>query len=146
MVAEKDRIARRAAELVRDGGTIISDSGTTALAVARCLVGRRLTVIALDVPVAEALAARDGVDVLLPGGRVRNGLFSIVGPWTEETLRDIHADLFFLGADAVDLDGVTNSTIEEVEAKRLAMRAARETVLLADHTSSAGRPWCRSAR
>jgi DeoR/GlpR family transcriptional regulator of sugar metabolism len=134
MVPEKDRIARRASDLVRDGGTVILDSGTTSLAMARCLTGRRLTVIALDAPVAETLAAREGVNVLMPGGRVRNGLFSIVGPWAEETLRDIHADQFFLAADAVDLDGVTNATVEEVEVKRLAMRAARETVLLADHT------------
>lgn len=134
MLPEKERIAARAAELVPEGATVIVDSGTTALSVARRLVGRRLTVVCLDLPTATAISEQEGPEVWVPGGRVRNGLFSLVGPWAERELEHIHADVFFLGADAVDLDGVTNSTVEEAEIKRLAMKAARQTVLVADHT------------
>jgi DeoR/GlpR family transcriptional regulator of sugar metabolism len=42
---EKDRIARRAAELVADGESVLLDIGTTALRVAQHLHGRSLTVI-----------------------------------------------------------------------------------------------------
>lgn len=134
MVPEKERIAARAADLVPEGSTVIVDSGTTALAAARRLVGRRLTVVCLDLPAALAVSEQEGPDVWIPGGRVRSGLFSLVGPWAERELAQIHADIFLLGADAVDVDGVTNSTVEEAEIKRLAMKAARQTVLLADHT------------
>jgi DeoR/GlpR family transcriptional regulator of sugar metabolism len=133
MRAEKDRIADRAAQMVPPGSTVILDSGTTALALARKLAGKPLTVIALDLPAAQAAAIGD-TDVLLVGGKVRNGLFSLVGPWAEETLRELHSDIFFLAADAVDDEEVTNSTVEEATVKRLGIRAARRVVLIADHT------------
>src|SRR5579864_3994895 len=70
----------------------------------------------------------------------------MIGPWTEQALDGIYADLFFMAADAIDLSGVTNSTVEEAAIKRLAMKASRETILLADHTKFGRRalaPVCR---
>ncbi|MGC8904156.1 DeoR/GlpR family DNA-binding transcription regulator [Thermus sp.] len=127
----KEAIAQRAAALVPDGATVVLDSGTTALALARLLAGRPLRAVALDLPVAQALA-QGRTEVLLPGGSVRNGFFSLVGSWTEELLGRLRADLFFLGADAFDLEGVTNHTFEEAAVKRKAMEVSRKTVLLTD--------------
>jgi DeoR/GlpR family transcriptional regulator of sugar metabolism len=133
MRAEKERIAEAAARMVAAGSTVILDSGSTTLALARRLAGHRITLIALDVVVAQAAAA-DPTEVLVVGGRVRNGLYSVVGPWTEDILRGVFADVFFLAADAVDDGGVTNSTVDEAAVKRLAIGVAREVVLVADHT------------
>ncbi|MDW8480432.1 MAG: DeoR/GlpR family DNA-binding transcription regulator [Meiothermus sp.] len=127
----KEAIAQRAALLVPDGATVVLDSGTTLLALARLLSGRPLRAIALDLPIAQALAQGE-TEVLLAGGRVRNGFFSLVGPWAEELLGRVRADLFFLGADAFDPEGVTNHTFEEAAVKRKAMEVSRKTVLLAD--------------
>ncbi|MDR7422512.1 MAG: DeoR/GlpR family DNA-binding transcription regulator [Armatimonadota bacterium] len=133
MREQKERIAEAAARLVSAGVTVLLDSGTTTLALARQLAGKPITLIALDLPTAQAAAAGQ-TEVLLIGGRVRNGFFSLVGPWAEETLRGLNADLFFLAADAVDDETVTNSTVEEAAVKRLGIRAAREAVLVADHS------------
>jgi len=127
----KEAIAQRAAALVPDGATVVLDSGTTALALARLLAGRPLRAVALDLPVAQALAQGE-TEVLSVGGRVRNGFYSLVGPWAEEALGQVRADLFFLGADAFDLEGITNHTFEEAAIKRKAMEVSRRTVLLAD--------------
>ncbi len=127
----KEAIARRAATLVPDGATVVLDSGTTALALARFLAGRPLRVVALDLPVAQA-AAQGRTEVLVVGGLVRNGFYSVVGPWTEELLDYVRADLFFMGADAFDLEGVTNHTFEEAAVKRKAMAVSQRTVLLSD--------------
>lgn len=143
MRAEKERIARRALDFVPDGATIVLDSGTTVLELARRLVGRPVTAIALDLPSATALSAEQGVEVWTPGGRVRNGLYSLVGPWVEQTLRTLAVDAFFLGADAVDAVGVSNSTVEEAEVKRLAIGAARTTILLADSSKFGKRAFAR---
>lgn len=132
-VATKEAIARKAASLVPDGATVILDSGTTALALARLLAGRPLRVVALDVPIAQALA-QGGTEVWLPGGRVRNGFYSLIGPWAEEALGGVRAEVFFMGADAFDLEGVTNHTFEEAAVKRKAMAVSRRTVLLADRS------------
>lgn len=143
MRAEKERIAQRALDFVPDGATVILDSGTTVVELARRLAGRPVTAIALDLPSATALSAEDGVEVWTPGGRVRNGLFSLVGPWVEQTLRGLAIDVFFMGADAIDAQGVSNSTVEEAEVKRLAIGAARQTVLLADSTKFGRRSFAR---
>jgi DeoR/GlpR family transcriptional regulator of sugar metabolism len=112
---------------------VILDSGTTTLALARLLAGRPLRVVVLDVALAQALAQGE-TEVLLPGGRVRNGFYSLVGSWTEELLSQVRADLFFLGADAFNPEGITNHTFEEAAVKRKAMAVSQRTVLLADRS------------
>ncbi|MBL8584003.1 MAG: DeoR/GlpR transcriptional regulator [Rhizobiaceae bacterium] len=129
----KERIAAAAAELVFDRATVIIDSGTTGLALARQLAGRSVTIVALDLKVAEA-AATGSTEVLLVGGRVRNGLFNVTGAWATDLLQAITADLFFLSADAIDAEHVTNSTIEEAAVKKAAIDKSLRTVLIADHS------------
>lgn len=133
MQAEKIAIAEYAAAHVRDGSTLIFDAGTTILEVARRVAGRPFTAIALDLPAAQALAVGE-TEVLLLGGRVRSNSFSITGPWTEEQLRNLRADVFLMGAHAVDDRGVSNAVIEEAMVKRLAVEASHRTMVLADHT------------
>lgn len=133
MPAEKMAIADYAASQVPDGSTVIFDAGTTILEVARRLAGRPITAITLDLPAAQALAVGE-TEVLLLGGRVRSNSFSITGPWTEEHLRNLRADLFLMGAHAVDERGISNAVIEEAVVKRLAVEACHSTMLLADHT------------
>jgi DeoR/GlpR family transcriptional regulator of sugar metabolism len=129
----KRRIADKAAAMVEDGDVVILDSGTTALAIARLLAGRPVAVVALDLKVAEA-AAVGATDVRIVGGRLRNGYFSITGEGVAAELAGLRADLFFLSADAIDEDGVSNTTVEEADVKRAALTAARRSVLVADHS------------
>jgi DeoR family transcriptional regulator, aga operon transcriptional repressor len=133
-LAEKEAIARHAAELVPDGSVVVLDSGSTTFALARELKRRHgLTVITVDLQIAIELADRPGLDVIAIGGRVRPELFGVVGPMSESGLADLHADLAFLGADAIDpVAGVTNANLDEVAVKRAILAAARETHLLAD--------------
>lgn len=133
MPAEKVAIAEYAASQVPDGATVIFDAGTTILEVARRLAGRPLTAITLDLPAAQELAV-GSTEVLLLGGRVRSNSFSITGPWTEEHLRNLRADVFLMGAHAVDPRGISNAVIEEAMVKRLAVEASQTTMLLADHS------------
>jgi len=118
---------------VEDGATILLDSGTTALALAQQLAGRRITVVALDLKVAEA-AAHSQTEVLMVGGRVRPGLFSVVGVWTDAALGSLAMDIFFLGADAIAEQGVTNSALDEARVKSLGIQCAQRCVVIADHS------------
>lgn len=129
--AIKEAIARRALSYVEEGMTIIMDSGTTTLALARLLSGMRLRVFALDLGVAQALA-QGHTEVWIPGGLVRNGFYSLTSQWALDGLAQIKADLFFLGADAFDLSEVTNHTLEEAFVKQKALAVAGRTLLLAD--------------
>jgi DeoR/GlpR family transcriptional regulator of sugar metabolism len=128
----KMRIGAAAAATVDNNKVVILDSGTTSLAVARELAGRPVTVLAMDLKVAEA-AAVGATEVHVLGGRVRSGYYSIVGSWAADALKGIRADIFFLSADAIDEAGITNSMLDEAEAKRAAIAQAARTTLIADH-------------
>jgi DeoR family fructose operon transcriptional repressor len=131
----KEAIGRAAASLIAEGDTVIFDSGSTARSVARFARGRRMTAVALDLPIALDLADSPTVDVLVVGGQVRRELYAVVGPFAEEMLRQLHVNRLFLGADSVDLQqGIGNASPAEVPIKRLAIAAAGEVILVADST------------
>ncbi len=103
---QKDRIGKRAAALVEEGQSVLLDSGTTTLALARHLTQRRRqVVITTSLPIAAVLQPAVGVDVILLGGIVRRDAPDLEGPLTEANLEAFHADLAFIGADGVGLDG-----------------------------------------
>ncbi len=130
---EKDQIARRCAELVKDGETILLDIGTTAHQVARQLKGRSLTVVTSNLAVYEELADEAGIQLVLLGGVVRRDYRSLVGFLTEDNLRQIHADRLILGTSGVRPNGhVMDTTVVEVPLKRAMIAASDKVVLVAD--------------
>lgn len=130
---EKDRIAQRCAQLVRDGETVLLDIGTTAHRVARHLRGRNLTVVTSSLAVLEELNDDEGIQLLLLGGMVRRDYRSLVGFLTEDNLRQIKADRLFLGTSGVRPGGhVMDTTVVEVPVKRAMIAASDHVVLVAD--------------
>jgi DeoR/GlpR family transcriptional regulator of sugar metabolism len=129
----KDRIGAAAAALVEDGQTVMIDIGTTTLQAARHLHGRGITVVTSSLAVYEELVPDPAVELLLPGGLVRRNYRSLVGVLAEDTLRQLKADICFLGTSAIDVDlGVWDSTLVEVPIKRAMIAASDCVALLAD--------------
>ena len=129
----KDRIGAAAAGLVLDGQTVMIDIGTTTLQAAHHLHGRRLTVVTTSLAVYEELVPDPAIELLLPGGVVRRNYRSLVGVVAEDSLRQLRADVLFLGTSAVDERlAVWDSTMVEVPIKRAMIAAAESVVLLAD--------------
>lgn len=133
---EKSRIARAAAQLVRDGETIILDSGTTTAAIARRLRAARLsslTVVTNAINVALELSGRAGIRVLMPGGTLRPMSYSLVGPAAERMLSGLSADRCFLGVDGLDAEaGITTPEPMEAALNALMIGASRQVVGVAD--------------
>lgn len=134
--AEKQAIARVAAGLVQDGESVILDAGTTTLALARLLRPRRqLTVVTNSMMIAAELSDAPGLHVIVTGGTVRGNTLALVGPTAERTLGEINADRVFLGTNGLDLDrGLTTPTQAEAAVKQRMIAAARQVVVVADHT------------
>jgi DeoR/GlpR family transcriptional regulator of sugar metabolism len=129
----KDRLGAAAAALVEDGQTVMIDIGTSTLQMARHLHGRRVTVITTNMAVVEELLPDPDIELVLPGGIVRRNYRSLVGVLTEDSLRQLKADVAFLGTSAVDLEmGVWDTTMVEVPIKRLMIAGADCVVLIAD--------------
>jgi DeoR/GlpR family transcriptional regulator of sugar metabolism len=134
--AAKRQIAARGAALIPDGSVVLMDSGTTTLALAGELqLHHNLTVITTSLPIAAALQTAGGVRVLLLGGFVRKDAPDLGGAITEANLETIHADLAFIGADGIDLEGKIYNANPEVARMLVKMAAAAGRVYgVSDHT------------
>src|SRR4051794_15461441 len=129
----KARIGAAAAAMVQDGQTVMLDIGTTALQVARHLRGREITLITTNLAALDELRGDSTIELVLPGGLVRRNYLSMVGVLAEDALRQLSADVAFLGTSGVDQDfSVWDTTMIEVPIKRAMIEAAARVVLLAD--------------
>lgn len=142
---EKRRIGEAAAALVRDGETIILDSGTTTLEIARQIKNKHgLQVITNGVNIAAELLDAKDIAVFVAGGTLRGESASIVGRLTEDTLSQFAADKIFLSAAGCDLDfGVSGDNLEEMMVARAMLAISREIVLVADSSKFSKRSMTR---
>ncbi len=131
---EKQAIGRKAAELIQDGDTIILDSGTTTMEIAKNLCDfQNLTVITNALNIAQQLADCKNIRVIVPGGILRKNALSLVGPMAESAIRNYYCDKFFLGVDGIDAQyGVSTPNAEEAYLNRIMIELARETFVVTD--------------
>ena len=137
---EKRRIGQAAAGMVADGEAIILDTGSTTFQIA-CHLGRHknLTIITNDLVIAAILEFDPTSQVIVTGGIRRAGFGVLVGSIAEDLLRSVRVNKVFLSADAVHLEhGISNATFAEAVTKRLMIEAAREVVLVVDHSKFGG--------
>ena len=131
--AAKQRIAAEVAGLVADGETVVLDSGTTCLEVARALEQRRLTVMPLSLHAANALTGAPRLRLIMPGGEPRPGELALTGPLTESALAALRFDTAVLGCCGLTAaDGLTAYDLAEAAVKRAAIASARRVIAVAD--------------
>ena len=134
---EKIRIAEAAMQYIPYGDTVILDSGTTTYELA-CKIKEfsgKLMVATNDLFSAVELSANDELELVVIGGKVRVDNFSMIGYICDRTVNEMHADTAFISADAIDLDhGLMAFSMDEVTSKRSMIKAAREVIVLCDHT------------
>lgn len=138
-VTQKRAIGQAAARLIRDGSTVVIDSGSTCLEVARALgahVG--LTVITYDLRVATEIAGFGRFRLIVFGGEAQPNGFTILAPRSAEHLGEYHADVAVLGADGVDSGSVWNVASAVAPFKR-AMIDVSDFAILAADSSKVGR-------
>ena len=107
-IEAKQRIARAVVGLISDAETVILDSGTTALEVARALRGRPVTVLPLGLRTLIELADDDQISLICPGGDVRPGELTVTGDLAEVAFERLRFDTLVLsGCGLHEREGVT---------------------------------------
>jgi DeoR family fructose operon transcriptional repressor len=136
LTAEKERIARLALAEIPDEGSILLDAGTTTARLADVLpTDRELVVLTNALPIAMSLSVRPNITVLMIGGKVRGRTQAAVDAWALQALADSYVDVAFIGTNGITTErGLTTPDTTESAVKRAMIRAARRTVVLADHT------------
>jgi DeoR/GlpR family transcriptional regulator of sugar metabolism len=144
---EKLAIAEAAAKLVKPGMTVILDTGTTTLEVAKCLAGiSGLRVLTSSLAVASTLFANENLELTLLGGTVSTGSPDLSGMLTEENLKGFRADLAFLGADGVDEDGLYTEFQSIARVSQAIIASAQKAILVASRNKFGKTSFVRFAK
>ncbi|MEO6003914.1 MAG: DeoR/GlpR family DNA-binding transcription regulator [Opitutus sp.] len=129
----KVRLARIAAGLLPEAGTVFIDSGTTCLEVGRALLDRpKLRIFTNSIPLlAFASEARATLTAL--GGDVRGTSLAMTGALALSWLESLRFDASVIGASGLELNGGASTTeIAEAGIKTEALRRARLRILVAN--------------
>jgi DeoR family transcriptional regulator of aga operon len=139
---EKMRIAQEAVKLIGEGQTVMLDSGTTTAEIAKQIRGLKLqsiNVITNALNIALLLATAPHVNLVMLGGVLRPGSYSLGGPQAESALQGLHADILFLGFDGLDPDiGLMTPHLLEARLNARMLAIARSVVAVGD-SSKIGR-------
>ena len=131
-VPAKARIGRAVSGLLRDGEAIGLDSGTTAVQVARSLGDRRLTVLSVSLPTANALAEHPSLRMILAGGDVRPGELSLTGADAVAAICAMRFDTAVLAPCGLGGGRLTAYDLGDAAIKRALRASARRVIVAAD--------------
>ena len=144
---EKQRIGAMAATLIKDGETIILDSGTTTLEIARRIKKKQgLQIITNGINIAVELLDAPAAQIFVVGGTLGRESASITGRFTEDMLDQFSADRLFLSGAGCDPDfGISGAHVEETMVNRAMLKISREIILVADASKFSKRSMARIA-
>lgn len=147
----KARIGAAAAALIRPGAVVALNGGTTTSEVARALVtaaapsaeamadGRAFTVVTNALNIANDLAVRRTIKLVVTGGVARPNSYELIGPLAEPGLSKLHLDFVVLGVDGFDLEVGATAHHEGEAAVNAMMVAQASTVIVVADGSKLGR-------
>jgi len=132
----KRRIAREMARLIRDGESVMLDTGTTTSFVARELLGhRRLTVVTNSSDIARTLATVNGNKVYMAGGELRSDSGAAFGVSAIEFIAKFSVTHAIISAGAIDaVSGVMDFDLEEAEFARMMLSRGEQSYVVTDQT------------
>jgi len=134
MVAEKNRIAKEAADLVHNDDTVMVGAGTTAALVAKYLLGKRdIHLITYSTLILPYVRTNPAIQLTLIGGELRSYTESLVGNYAAEQLGRFYPRVIFFGADGFSLEsGITANLVEDAAMVEIMAKRGGLKVLLAD--------------
>lgn len=129
----KKSIAQKAITLISDGMFVLTGGGTTIVEMARVLP-KDLKATFVSGSIAAILEYMDhpNIEVILIGDRVSKNSKITVGSEAITKIRQVKADICFLGTNAIDIQsGVTDNDWEVVQLKKAMIESASKVVCLA---------------
>lgn len=133
-LAAKLAIAREAADLVKDGDSILLDASSTIYFFGRALSKRsKLRVMTNGFEVARELAQNSSNNVFLIGGVVNNDSSSVTGLLSERIIEELRIQKTFLSCSGFSLErGMTEVHLAEAQLKRKVIESSQQLYALVD--------------
>lgn len=130
----KKNIAKTAANLVKDGTSLILDSGTTCMEIAKLICDKKdIKVVTNDIMIASYLMKYENIDLYCTGGRVQSNVGSCIDDTSRNFFESINVELCFVGSSAVHHKyGVSTPTSQKSVVKKAMLNASDYKVLVSD--------------
>ncbi|MDN6640818.1 MAG: DeoR/GlpR family DNA-binding transcription regulator [Tetragenococcus sp.] len=131
----KRKIAKEAAKLVKDGETVMIESGSTCTLLAEELAYHKndVTIITNSNFIASYIRKAESVKILLIGGEYQKDSQVNVGSLVKKVISDFHVDKLFVGIDGFDEQrGFTGSDVTRSDTANTMMTSANNTIVLTD--------------
>ena len=140
-IEEKQIISSLAAKMIKDGDSIMIDTGSTTAYVARSLSDHRnLSVVTNCTEIARTLARGPSNRVHLSGGVLRPDDWATFGPSAINFVRQFHVSFAILSIGAITEAGeFMDYHLEEAEFSRAVIEQASKTIVVADHSKFGSR-------
>lgn len=136
-VLGKQKIAELLKEMVQDGESLILDSSSTALFIAKALKEEKknLTVITNSIEIIIELFDVQDWRVLSTGGLAMEGSFALVGPQTDEVLKLYHVDKACISCKGLHMNnGITDSNQLHAQNKKTMLERADKAIVAVDQS------------
>ena len=129
---QKKTIAQKAVSLIKDGMFVLTSGGTTIIELARALPpDLHATFISGSIPAIYEYMNHPNIDVIVIGDKISKNSKITVGLEAISKIREIRADLCFMGINAINLqNGVSDNDWEVVQIKKAMVESAQRLVCL----------------
>jgi len=129
---QKKTIALKAIGLINNGMFVLTSGGTTIIELARSLPPQlKATFISGSIPAILEYMHHPNIEVILIGDKISKNSKITVGPEAIAKIRQVKADICFLGTNAIDLmHGITDNDWEVVQLKKAMIESSKKVVCL----------------
>jgi DeoR/GlpR family transcriptional regulator of sugar metabolism len=129
---KKKHIAQKAVSLIRDGMFILTTGGTTIIELAKALPQHlRATFFTGSLPAALEYIQHPSIEVIFIGDRISKNSKITVGGDAITKIKQINADICFLGINAIDTEqGLTDDDWDVVQVKKAMIQASKKVAVL----------------
>ncbi|NBK97256.1 MAG: DeoR/GlpR transcriptional regulator [Erysipelotrichia bacterium] len=135
---EKEKIAKKAAKLIKEGECIFLDSGTTIAHLVPYIMSKAITIVTNSMYLQRKLAGCKG-QIFLLGGKYSSKFDMTLGAATIMQLENIRFDRAFLSTSGIDIKSKELYSVESEIAviKKLILKRTKRSYVLADHSKFA---------
>jgi DeoR/GlpR family transcriptional regulator of sugar metabolism len=129
---QKKIIAQKAVSLIKDGMFVLTGGGTTIIELARALPPTlHATFISGSIPAIFEYMNHPNIDVIAIGDKISKNSKITVGLEAVSKIRQLKADLCFLGINAINIEnGVSDNDWDVVQIKKAMVESAQRLVCL----------------
>lgn len=129
---QKKTIAQKAISLIHNGMFVLTSGGTTIIEMARSLPPQlKATFISGSIPAILEYMHHPNIEVIMVGDKISKNSKITVGSEAIAKIKQVKADICFLGTNAIDAEhGITDNDWEVVQLKKAMIDSCKKVVCL----------------